>query len=514
MGHFHRIAVALIVVHVHFALAIPCHADVRALVVGIDDYQHEPKLEGAVSDAEDIAAALRKLGAASVTVLLNQEATRTRLEQIWGKTVVAAKPGDTLVFAFAGHGSQETHHRTNRRANAFLLADFDRKSMTGFRERITNEEIKHWFRSVGEGVRIIFVADSCHSGSMMRTVDGRVVRSERAVAPYGLPDWVDVPAEDKGSDEELKHVTFLAATEEDKKIQAVPIEGKLRGALSYAFARALERAAAEDGKLRRLHLESHVRPIVRQLSEGRQIPKLLPPVGEPGDVLLEGSHAPGAPPPSTNGGPLRIKVLNLDAASISKLMNSLTDVTLVGGAESPDLIWDARDGSVLTGQGDIAAYDVSAGQLQAVVDKWRVVTELKRLAIGRPLGMSLQPNDARQPSGRRIAFLSEPPGLAYLTTFNLAADGTIEFLYPQPERRDPREWPSNNPYRLNLMVTSPFGAEHLVVVASARPLDAFHQRLRRSRVADVPKLLTEALAGIEHAIGIQGLYTFDVRMGR
>jgi hypothetical protein len=426
----------------------------------------------------------------------------------------AAKPGDTVVFAFAGHGSQETHERANRRVNAFLLTGFDRRTRAGLGERITNDEIKRWFRSVSEGVRIIFIADSCHSGSMMRSVDARVNGSERAVAPYGLPDWADVPVEDKDGSEELRHVTFLAATEEDRKIQAVPIDGKLRGALSYAFARALDRAAAEDGKLRRVHLESHVRPVVRQLSEGRQIPKLIPPVAQPGEVLLEGRPTPSAPPPPTPGGPLRIKVLNLDAASISKLMSNLAGAILVSGAERPDLVWDAQDGSVLTGQGDIAAYEITAGQLQAVVDKWRVVAELKQMAIDRPLGMSLQPNDARQPSGRKIAFLSEPPGFAYLTTFNLAADGTVEFLYPQPERRDPREWPLHNRYRLDLKVTPPFGAEHLVVIASARPLDSFRQQLRQSRVRDVPRLLTEALAGIEHAIGIQGLYTFDVRMER
>ena len=45
-------------------------------------------------------------------------------------------------------------------------------------------------------------------------------------------------------------------------------------------------------------------------------------------------------------------------------------------------------------------------------------------------------------------------------------------------------------------------------------LHALHQRLSRAHSADVPALLSEALTDIDHQIGIQSLYTFDIRMER
>lgn len=496
-----------------------CHAEIRALVIGIDDYVHEAKLEGAVSDAEDIARALRNLGSTSVTILRNREASREQVVRHWRAMAASASRGDTLLLTFAGHGSREDQAGSGRTVNAFLLAEFARGSEWGRSERITNDELKQWFRAAreAEDVGIVLVADTCHSGSMMRTVDKRVTTSERAVPPYGLPSLAEVPADAKAGAlldiEQLKRVTFLAATEEDKRIQAIPIDGKPRGALSYAFARAVERAAAEDGKLRRMHIESYVNPAVRQLSEGRQIPKLLPRSAQPMDVLLDGKRA-GRTTVAYVGGALRIKMLNIDAAGIVRLISSLRGTVAFLGGEAPDLIWDARDGTVLNGHGDIVAYDVSAGLLQAIVERGQVVAELKRRALEQPLGMSLGPNDGRHRSGAKVTFRSDPPRYAYLTAFNLTADGIVQFLFPRAEFGDAPEWPPRVGYRIDLEVTRPFGAEHLVLIASDRPLHAFHRALRSARAADVPGLLSDAVKSVDYQMGIQGLYTFDGREER
>ncbi|MFX6230824.1 hypothetical protein ABTF44_22775, partial [Acinetobacter baumannii] len=44
------------------AISTPDGGDVRALVIGIDDYQHVRKLRGAVADATDIVGSLRSMG--------------------------------------------------------------------------------------------------------------------------------------------------------------------------------------------------------------------------------------------------------------------------------------------------------------------------------------------------------------------------------------------------------------------------------------------------------------------
>jgi uncharacterized caspase-like protein len=88
-------------------VAGPALAEVRALVIGIDAYQHGSPLKGAVSDAQDVAQALRQLGVTDLTLRLNQEVTRDRLAQDWQELLSRSQSGDTMVLTYAGHGSQE-----------------------------------------------------------------------------------------------------------------------------------------------------------------------------------------------------------------------------------------------------------------------------------------------------------------------------------------------------------------------------------------------------------------------
>ena len=80
-----------------------------ALVVGIDDYRHIPRLDGAVNDARDVADALRGIGAEVVT-LTDGAATREAILREWRRLATSVGEGDRLVVTFAGHGSNEPEH--------------------------------------------------------------------------------------------------------------------------------------------------------------------------------------------------------------------------------------------------------------------------------------------------------------------------------------------------------------------------------------------------------------------
>jgi hypothetical protein len=103
-------------------------AEVRALVIGIDAYQHGSPLKGAVSDAQDVAQALRQLGVTDLTLRLNQEVTRDRLAQDWQELLSRSQSGDTLVLTYAGHGSQEPErvagNEQDGKDEVLLLAGF------------------------------------------------------------------------------------------------------------------------------------------------------------------------------------------------------------------------------------------------------------------------------------------------------------------------------------------------------------------------------------------------------
>src|SRR5262249_37345011 len=57
-------------------LRSPNGGEVRALVIGIDEYRNVRPLKGAVADARDIEQALRRMGTRDVTALIDGEADR------------------------------------------------------------------------------------------------------------------------------------------------------------------------------------------------------------------------------------------------------------------------------------------------------------------------------------------------------------------------------------------------------------------------------------------------------
>src|ERR1700746_2231437 len=55
----------------------PAGGQVRALMIGIDAYQHVRQLKGAVADARDIQSTLKTMGVRDVTILIDAQAERT-----------------------------------------------------------------------------------------------------------------------------------------------------------------------------------------------------------------------------------------------------------------------------------------------------------------------------------------------------------------------------------------------------------------------------------------------------
>lgn len=76
----------------------------RALCVGINEYSVAP-LRGCVADAQLWAQTLRSLGF-KTTVRTDREATYDAIVDQLGNLITSSRPGDVVVFQFAGHGIQ------------------------------------------------------------------------------------------------------------------------------------------------------------------------------------------------------------------------------------------------------------------------------------------------------------------------------------------------------------------------------------------------------------------------
>lgn len=140
----------------------------QALCVGINDYPGTGSdLAGCVNDANDRTAALKKRGFA-VTTLLDRKAGRPSLVAAIRRLVAQAKPGETVVFTYAGHGSfvpdldGDEPDGTDE-----CLCPWD-VARLGAKGPITDDELHAIYSTKAAGVRLIVISDSCHSGSVAR----------------------------------------------------------------------------------------------------------------------------------------------------------------------------------------------------------------------------------------------------------------------------------------------------------------------------------------------------------
>ena len=551
---------------------------VRSLVIGIDEYVELADLDGAVNDARDVAAALSRSGVWDLVVLENGAATRTRIAEEWQSMVARSAPGDTLVLTYAGHGGQEPERvsgtERDGRDEVLLLGGF-RSTGPGTRERIFDDELNQWFVDAGAlDLRVVFVADSCHSGTLVRSIDSRAPVPSYRTATYTITDdmlELDMPEVAAALDEsDLEHVSFLAAGQEHEQVPEIALPSRAghpepRGALSYMFARAVEGSADTDGDgvLRRDELWRFVRENVRMMTDARQTPNLLPnsrghePVlrlaeslppasatGGPAIVSSAGAPAAASAPTADGVGipdgsglgaaansstgaaegsesvapgaslarfpPVRLTVLHADSDVFARVRRMLAGVRMVALSESPDLVWDAQRRQVVTGMGDVAAHDVGLPNLPAVVGKWEAVRAIGALSARASLRLRVYPHDGAHRQGARIEV--EIGGLRHprLTLLGLSGNGIVHYLYPLPS--DPPQVATGRPFRLELEVIPPLGADHVVAVTAGSPLHALNAEIERldgrPAAGRAAELLANAAAGTAGWwSGIQGLFT-------
>ena len=508
---------------------IAASAATYVLAVGINDYEYEQQLAGAEADAVDIAETLRKIGA-DVTLLRNKDATRESIEQAWRAILGRAQSGDIVIFSYAGHGGQEPDKapldEVDGLDEAFLLSGFHPDTRhKGFNERLLDDTIHEWLAAASaKGLKVIFVADACHSGTMTRAnLDNRVVVTFRGRPPYGLTGTTSLaelkqaaaqlPATATAREDDVRNVTFLSATQENRRAPEVLIKGSRRGALSYAFARALEGAADanRDGTLSRFELEAYIQRQVRQISEAQQAPDLRPRGGQDFELLSV------TPPPefvdSVILGTIALGVLGLSPEEAQALAGRLSGADLTAPGKAADLVWDAATKDVISGIGDPVAHDITPSSLQGVINKWRVLAVLKRLVAARPVDIHLDPDDSRHVEGSEVAIYTEPLTQVSVTVIDIQPDGTLSLLYPIPS--DPPLWPAGRPYRVDrIAVQAPFGADHVLLIASHKPLVSLHASLKTLPLTELPALLEQELSGTDYRLGLLALYTAASRKGQ
>lgn len=507
------------------AVALPMPAlaaQTHALVVGVDQYPNDVSLDGAVRDAEDVYRSMSAAGF-KVVKFTNEQARKDEIRKAWTDMVAEAAAGDTIIFTYAGHGAQMPELIAGDEADGldeFLqLPGFDRNRYEETsREIIVDNEMNAWFgEAEGKGVHVLFVSDSCFSGGMSRSIKGKS-RLAPAVKVKLAPPSQEAIEGANLKDINFKQVTVLAASLESQPTPEVIIDGEPRGALSWSFARAVEGSADRDanGVITRIELEDYIFSNVKNRSEALQVPNFMPQVARSESEVVV-SLTRGIPVDTGNTSTTTNNGTDTAAAKTIKSVKDLgwtgnIALEVVGQADKPKnadgtgtpFRWDVASGVFYTPNGDVAAENVGADRIQAVVDKFVLLDFLKAMASQNPGSVSLTPAKDIYAAGDRLRFDAPPGRYPNMLVFNLANTGEVQFLDMQAAGSESSQFKLTD-----VEIVKPFGADHLITVWTSEPVDAIGAVLADKKVT--PETLLQALLtrldGKEASVAIQPLYT-------
>jgi Caspase domain/Domain of unknown function (DUF4384) len=522
---------------------------IHAIVIGIDQYQHLARLKGAAADGRDIEASLRTMGVHDIIALYDDKADRDSILNAVNDVSARVHRGDLVVLSIAGHGAQEPERvkgsESDGKDAVFLLAGFDTVA-AGTRQRILDQEFNHLIKIFeARGARVVFVADTCSGGGLAREVDPRGAEMiYRSVPTYKISDDelrpVSTPSDAFSTELDFARTIFLAAVDKHSKAPEVKVPGVdgYRGALSYAFARALEGAADAngDGKITIAELFAYVRQVTYQLSDERQtiVSASAPSLNAVTEPVVELSRsvtfvtppsASAASLASLGGGagaagqkanfastlaaqrPVRVAALDGASAKLAGLEPLEARFELVSPNQNPELIWDPKSGDVISG-GDVIAHEIGKDDLPGVIDRAAAVRVLKQMSARSVQPVMLLPDNKVHRRGSQVEVAIDQLSDRALILFNIAGDGTVQLLYPQ--NASEAELMMKPEYRLPITVRGPFGADQIVAITAPTRLPELEQALSRLNARRTAGQLANLLlqsSGLGMRVGSVGVFT-------
>ncbi|MBL8771795.1 MAG: caspase family protein [Phenylobacterium sp.] len=511
------------------ALATPAQAEIRALIVAVSTYTDPiPSLEGPPNDAAALTRLLQAQGATDIVSIKDTDATRSSIRGALEALGKRSKPGDWVIFFYAGHGAQA---RSRDPTEVDGMDEF--MALSGFRvakpdpnQFVLDNDLRGWLMNFfPTSVNVLQIADACHSGTLNRAVVAPTPFKRRTALdnpmaislPPGPPD----PAAKAPSAGDPPNLVYVGAAQDDQFALEGPLprgDSPSRGLLTFALESALQdrrpngHLAADlddDGRLSLAELAATLETRTRELSSTQQWASAAVPARNERSVIFQ----PLKPPPADEI-PIEVKPADDQAAEL--LSGRGPWASIPRGV--PDLTWNAKEGWVTDSRGDRVAEGLtSAEQLTGVILKRKAVSQLAASANERVVKVAVGPRPAGQlyRAGEAVDLAVTHRGeAAWLTAFNLAGDGTVQMLYPLEGDGDGRvEAGQSRVVLARTKATKPFGVDNVVAVATPvepRLLRAALKRMdgKREAMAAAGAVRDELdQARGKAAVGLGELYT-------
>ncbi|MDM8563522.1 hypothetical protein QUF54_09230, partial [Candidatus Marithioploca araucensis] len=315
---------------------------------------------------------------------------------------------------------------------------------------------------------------ACHSNGMVRA---RHKTGQTRTGKYNIVPSIPVlPSNQADENNQLRHVTYITAVSNDNLIiQETNFSGKQHGALSWYFAKALngEADSNRDKYLVPNELRDFMTEKVRDKMNNQQIPKIKTGEDKPGiklrSLIVEASDSI-----------INIKIKNTKPPRDLKQFRQVES--------GYDLLFERFNHQikVFNNTGDEETqfpYDQHR-HWQQIINKHRLLKGLaNRFNMQlKPIKMTLPEGDDIHKQGELLHFSIEPgdyrEGLMALTLFNLAGNGTLQFVYPLTLYGDSYNQIKKFPFHLPpLEVKPPYGGDNLVAILCRQPAYSLHQFL-------------------------------------
>ncbi|MBD9362280.1 nSTAND1 domain-containing NTPase, partial [Methylomonas fluvii] len=220
-----------------------------AIIIGIDNYEHIPKLTNAVADAQEMAKVLKELYHYEVLLLLNEKANKEKFDEllanlqkqiiVFNDKEINVEKTDRVLFYFAGHGFPEEAQdsQDGQPAGYFMpqnVEDSNKEtwlSMQKLHKVFTDLNCHH----------LLMILDCCFAGRISWVGSGRNAARSRKLYQQSYDRFIKYPTQ--------QIITSAAHDEEAQDVSRFAQRGEKNGHSPFAhFLLKMLKGDSDGGK--------------------------------------------------------------------------------------------------------------------------------------------------------------------------------------------------------------------------------------------------------------------------